>query len=291
LERLGEQLLAIISEERGALERPIGESERRIAAMKESLAGAERSMRELGYLFMAEQHHLSDTLVHRHKAFLASLSPRANQELEGGLQSISRGLGPSYRRRVMHEAQEVARRHVLPWLQTEQAEAEKEYREVARRFVQVGNDFLKKLAEAGIHEIARLPHALDPEAGFRIRSRFTFHDLIEIAQPASPLRWVADLILGIVGAQGVIEDDARQLLTHLLETNCTRVQSDILNRVQESRNRLEVEIRKLLHEIRRIADQALTHARAARAEGAPAVQAARVRLECLEREIRGTQVT
>jgi hypothetical protein len=291
LERLGEQLLAIISEQREALERPIEESERRIAAMKESLAGAERSMRELGYLFMAEQRHLSDTLVGRHRAFLFSSSPQASREFEQTLQSVSRGMGPCYRRRVMREAQEVARRHVLPWLQTEQAEAEKEYRQVAHRFVQVGNDFLKKLAEAGIREIARMPHALDPEAGFRIRSRFTFHDLIEIAQPASPLRWVADLILGLVGAHGVIEDDARHFLSHLLETNCTRVQSDILNRVQESRNRLEVEIRKLLHEIRHIAEQALTRARAARAEGASAVQAARARLECLEREIRGTQAT
>jgi hypothetical protein len=289
LERLGEQLLAIISEEREALERPIEESERRIAAMKESLTGAERSMRELGYLFMAEQNHLSDTLVRRHNAFLASLSPQANREFEQALQSVPRGMGPSYRRRVMQEAQEVARQHVLPWLQTEQAEAEKEYREVARRFVQMGNDFLKKLAEAGIWEIARMPHALDPEAGFRIRSRFTFHDLIEIAQPASPLRWGADLVLGLVAAHSVIEGAAQQFLTHLLETNCTRVQSDILNRVQESRNRLEVEIRKLLHEIRRIADQALTHARTAQAEGAPAVQAARARLDRLEHEIRMTQ--
>jgi hypothetical protein len=289
LERLGEQLLAIISEERDALERPIEESERRIAAMKESLAGAERSMRELGYLFMAEQQHLSDTLVDRHKAFLSLVSPQANQEFERALQSVPRGIGPAFRRRLMREAQEVARRRVLPWLQTEQVEAEKEYREVARRFVQVGNDFLKKLAEAGIREIARMPHALDSEAGFRIRSRFMFHDLIEIAQPASPLRWVGDLILGLAGAHGVIEADARQFLTHLLETNCTRVQSDILNRVQESRSRLEVEIRKLLHEIRRIAEQALTRARAARAEGASAVHVARVRLERLEREIRGTQ--
>jgi ribosome biogenesis GTPase A len=289
LERLSEQLLAIISEEREALERPIEESERRIATMKETLAGAERSMRELGYLFMAEQQHLSDTLVDRHKAFLASLSPQASQEFERALQSVSRGMGPSYRRRVMREAQEVARRHVLPWLRTEQVEAEREYRQVARRFVQMGNDFLKKLAEAGIWEIARMPHALDPEAGFRFRSQFTFHDLIEVAQPASPLRWVADLILGLVGAQGAIEDNAREFLTHLLETNCTRVQSDILNRVQESRSRLEVEIRKLLHEIRRIAEQALARARAARAEGASAVQAARARLECLEREIRETQ--
>jgi hypothetical protein len=289
LERLGEQLQLIVSEEREALERPIQESERRIAAMKESLSGAERSMRELGYLFMAEQHHLSDTLAHRHQAFLSSLLPRVSQEFEQGLQSVPRGMGPSYRHRVMRQAQDVARRHVLPWLQIEQVDAEKEYREVAHRFVQVGNDFLKKLADAGIREIGRMPHALDPEAGFRIRSRFTFHDLIEIAQPASPLRWMADLVLGLVGAHGVIEDDARQFLTHLLETNCTRVQSDILNRVQESRSRLEVEIRKLLHEIRRIAEQALTRARAARAEGVPAVQAARARLEGLEREIAMTQ--
>jgi hypothetical protein len=286
LERLSEQLLAIIDEERQALERPIEESERRIAALKESLGAAERSLRELGFLLTAEQHHLSDLLVERHKAFLASLSPRIDQEFEKSLQSLARGMGPAYRRRAMREAQEVARRHVLPWLQAEQLEAEKEYRQVARRFAQAGNEFLKKLADAGIHEIARLPHALDPAAGFLVRSRFTFHDLVEIAQPASPLRWLADLILGIGRAHRAIDADARRFLAHLLETNCTRVQSDILNRVQESRSRLEVEIRKLLHEIRRIAEQALTHARAAQAEGAPAVQAARARLDRLELEIR-----
>jgi len=286
IERLSEQLLAIINAEREALERPIEESERRIAALKESLAAAERSLRELGFLFMAEQHHLSDVLVERHKAFLASLSPRIDEEFDRALQLLPRGMGPAYRRSAMREAQNVARRHVLPWLQAEQLEAEKEYRQVARRFAQAGNEFLKKLADAGIHEIARLPRALDPEAGFLVRSRFTFHDLVEIAQPASPLRWAADLVLGVFRAQRAIDADARRFLAHLLETNCTRVQSDILNRVQESRSRLEVEIRKLLHEIRRIAEQALTHARAAQAEGAPAVLAARARLDRLDLEIR-----
>jgi len=286
LERLGEQLLAVTSEEREALERPLEESERRIGALEESLGAAERSLRELGFLFTAEQHHLSDTLLERHKAFRDSASPRIQAEFDGALRSLARGMGPAYRRRAMHEAQDVARRHVLPWLQAEQLEAEKEYRQVARRFAQAGDDFLRKLAGAGIHEIARLPHALDSEAGFRVRSRFTFHDLVEIAQPASPLRWVADLMLGVVRAYGVIDADARRFLAHLLETNCTRVQSDILNRVQESRSRLEVEIRKLLYEIRRIAEQALTHARTAQAEGAPAVQAARARLDRLELEIR-----
>jgi hypothetical protein len=34
--------------------------------------------------------------------------------------------------------------------------------------------------------------------------------------------------------------------------NCSRIQNDVLNRIQDSRGRLEVEIRKLLHEISRL---------------------------------------
>jgi hypothetical protein len=285
VERLSEQLLAIINEEREALTRPLEESERRIAAMRGAIAEADRSMRELGFLWMAEQRHLSDMFVDRHKKFLASVLPQAHEELENLLRSLPRSLGPSYRRAAMRQAQEIARRHVLPWLQTEQAEGEKEYRRVASRFVQMANDFLKRLAEAGVPELARLPHALDPEIGFRIRSGFTFRDFIEIAQPASPLRWLADLVLGIVGGRRVMESDAHEFLVQLLEINCTRVQSDILNRVQESRGRLEVEIRKLLHEINRVAVEALAHAREARAAGAASVEAALGRLARLEGEI------
>jgi len=285
VQRLSEQLMAIISEEREALERPIEESERRIAAMKETIAEAERSMRELEFLWMAEQRHLSDLFVDRHKAFLASVLPLANEEFERALRSVPRRMGPAYRRTIMREAQENAQRHVLPWLETEQEEGEKEYRRVASRFVQMANDFLKKLADAGIRELARMPHALDPETGFRTRSEFLFRDMIDVAQPASPLRWLADLVLGLVGARGVIEGGGREFLGRLLEVNCSRVQNDILNRVQESRGRLEVEIRKLLHEISRIAVEALTHAREARAAGAAAVEAAVARLDHRELEI------
>ena len=69
LQRLSEQLLAIISEDRDALQRPIEESERRIELMKETINEAERSMRELDFLFMAEQHRISDLFVDRHKRF------------------------------------------------------------------------------------------------------------------------------------------------------------------------------------------------------------------------------
>ncbi|MGD0416441.1 MAG: dynamin family protein [Terriglobales bacterium] len=286
LERISEQLLVIITEERQALQRPIEDSERRIAVMKQTIADAERSMRELAYLFMAEQQNLSDMFVDRHKAFLARVMPQASKEFDVALHSISGGLGPSYRRRVFREAQEVARRHIVPWLKPEQEEAEKEYRQVASRFVEMANEFLKKLANAGIPELARMPHALDPEGGFRVRSEFTFLDFIEVAQPASPLRWLADLILGLVGARSIIKDDARRFLARLLEFNSTRVQSDILNRVQESRGKLETEIRKLLHEVSRIAEQALARAKKVREEGAPAVEAELQRLDSLEQEVR-----
>ena len=80
VQRLSEQLLAIITEEREALERPIEESERRIAVMRETIAEAERSMRELEFLWMAEQRHLSDVFVDRHKEFLNSVWPSAEEE-------------------------------------------------------------------------------------------------------------------------------------------------------------------------------------------------------------------
>ncbi len=285
LQRLSEQLLVIISEGRDALQRPIEESERRITLMKKTIAEAERSMRELSFLFMAEQQRLSDIFVDRHKAFFATVVPQANREFQEALQTIPHWLGPSYRRRLMREAQEIDRRYVVPWLRPEQEEAEREYRGVALRFVEMGNDFLKKLSGAGIPELARMPHALDAETGFRVRSKFTFMEFIEVAQPASPLRWLADLLLGIVGAHSVIQNDARRFLERLLETNSTRVQSDILDRVQESRGRLEVEIRKLLHEVSRIAEQALVHARKVKEDGEPAVQAELNRLDGLEQEV------
>jgi hypothetical protein len=285
LERISDQLLLIMTEEREALQRPIEQSETRIAAMKRTIADAERSMRDLAYLFMGEQQHISDMFVDRHKTFLARVMPQALKEFDVSLQTISGWLGPSYRRRTFHEAQEVARRHVAPWLKPEQEEAENEYRRVALRFVEMANEFLKKLASAGIPELARMPHALDPERGFRVRSEFTFYEYRDVAEPASPVRWLADLLLGLVGARWIVRNEARRFLTRLLETNSTRVQSDVLNRVQESRGRLETEIRKLLHEVSRIAEQALVRARKVKEDGEPAVQAELSRLAGLEHEV------
>jgi GTP-binding protein EngB required for normal cell division len=285
LQRLSEQLLAVIDEDRDALKRPIEESERRIALMKETIREAERSMRELNFLFMAEQHRISDHFGDRHKQFFHSAWTESETEFGQALPSVPLGFGPHYRRRVMHLAQEISRRKVIPWLKTEQEEGERQYRAVAVRFVEMGNNFLKKLADADLSELTRMPHALDPESGHRVRSSFTFEKFIGTAQPPSPLRWLADIFLPFVGGRKLITNDAREFLRHLLEVNSARVQNDVLNRIQESRDRLEVEIRKLLHEISRIAEQALGRARRVKEEGTPAVQSAIERLDCLERDV------
>ncbi len=285
IQRLSEQLLAIISEDRDALQRPIEESERRIALMKETINAAERSMRELSFLFMAEQHRISDLFGDRHKQFFSSSWTESVAEFNDDLQSIPLGFGPHYRRRVMHLAQEISRRKVMPWLKPEQEEGERQYRAVALRFVEMGNKFLKELAGAGLSELTRMPHALDPEKGLRVGSSFIFEKFIGTAEPPSPLRWLADVFLPFVGARKVITNEARDFLRHLLEVNSSRVQNDVLNRIQESRDRLEVEIRKLLHEVSRIAEQALDWARKVKEEGTPAVHSAVERIDRLESDV------
>ena len=285
LRRLSEQLVAVVNEDRDALLRPIEESERRIKLMKETIGEAERSMRELGFLFMAEQHRISDLFLERHREFFRSAWKESESEFGKELSTLQRGFGPNYRRSAMHLAQEISRIKVMPWLKPEQEEGERQYRAVAMRFVEMGNSFLRKLADAGLSELTRMPHALDPEKGFRIRSQFVFEDFIGTAQPPSPLRWLADVFLPLVGARKVIASEAREFLRHLLEVNSSRVQNDVLNRIQESRDRLEVEIRKLLHEISRIAEHALDRARKVKEEGAPAVQSTIDRLDRLEQEV------
>jgi hypothetical protein len=253
--------------------------------MRETISEAERSMRELNFLFMAEQQRISDLFVERHKRFARSARTGCETEFGAELQSVSLGLGPHYRRRLMHLAQEIARRKITPWLKPEQEEGERQYGAVALRFVEMANNFLKKLAGAGLSELTRMPHALDPEKGLRVRPKFIFEDFIGTAEPPSPLRWLADVFLPFVGGRKLITNDAREFLRHLLEVNSSRVQNDVLNRIQDSRGRLETEIRKLLHEFSRIAEQALDRARRVKEEGTPAVQSAIERLNRLERDV------
>jgi predicted GTPase len=284
--RLSQELFAIMAEEREALVRPIEESQWRINNLRQTISEAERSLRDVNYLFMGEEHHLSDMFLAQRKLFLTSAMPQVEAQFGDQLKALPRRYGPGFRAAAFRLARQVSERSLQPWLEAEQAAAEQEYRKLAVRFVNIGNDFLKKLGESGVSEFTRMPNALDSDCGFRVPSRFTFERSLHVALPASPLRYIADLFLGIVQGYGVIEKEARAFLDHLMNMNSTRVQSDVINRVQESRGLLEVEIRKLLHEVTRIAEHALQRARVAKSEGASAVQSALAQLDRVESSLR-----
>lgn len=236
---------------------------------------------------MAEKHRLSDLFLERRKKFLRENLVAAKAEANEEFQKIRRReFGPRFRRDAMYAAQTVAASRVLPWLTKEELVAEEEYRKVAGRFVNIGNEFLAKLSESKIPGLSRMPNALNSEKGFRVGSRFRFEELINIAQPASPLRYAADIALGLVGACAVIQKDAMGFLEYLLEMNSARVQSDLMDRIEASQGELEAEIRKLLHQITRVATAALEHAREAKSRGTAAVEEKLDRIASAEQELR-----
>ena len=106
----------------------------------------------------------------------------AHEELDAALRALQTPSGPRFRRDALREAQETAKRLVMPWLAAEENFAEQSFRAAVQRFVDMGNDFLRRMAEAGIPELADMPRPLDAEQGFRTRSRFYFYDFIEVAR-------------------------------------------------------------------------------------------------------------
>jgi GTP-binding protein EngB required for normal cell division len=287
LRRAAGQLLAIIDEERGAMTRPLEESERRMAELQRTLEQAERAMKDLGVLLTAEQQRISEVFAERRNAFLRQAQSSAFQELRKRVPFVPpRRSGPAYRRDINHLAQEVARAQLAPWLESESRYAQEAFGKSAQRFIELGNDFLHQVKEIGAAELTAPPQELDSEPGLRAESQFRFNLIERVAAPASPLLYIADLASSILGLRGYIVRGAEEFLGQLIEVNSARVQSDVDERVRESRRKLEAEIRDVLRGAATVAANALNHARAARAAGASAVEASLTRLRALENEIR-----
>lgn len=283
--RLSSQLLIVVKEERDALTRPFDESERRISQLREIVSQAEQSLNGLGYLFSGEQQRLSKTFGDHRDVFLKSVRDVAHHELSSALKSLPRTNGPRYRRSAMRAAQDVARNHTMPWLETEKTKGEEAYRKIAKRFTDLTTDFLSKTRGIRTSELEYLPRELTAEQDFRTRSEFQFYEYIVVAIPASPIRYVADLMLGAIRAHSVIDAAAHDFLDLLLEINSERVRNDLEERVTKSRRALEAEIRTVLHELSAVSERALARARTAHAAGAPSVESSLKRLAGIEAEL------
>jgi len=172
----------------------------------------------------------------------------------------------------------------VSWLENEARYAEQEFKKTASRFVELGNDFLHRLADSGVPELDELPEELVSGQELLGQSHFYFQEIERVA-PASPLLLLADLVRGLLGSRQRMLRDAQDSLDQLLEVNSSKAQSDIDERIRESRKKLESEIKRSLAEASLVADRALAHAKPAQAAGVPAVEAALARLDNFEREI------
>ena len=284
--RIAGQLLAIIDERHTALVAPIEETERRVAALDAVVRDAERSMQELGYLLFAEQQRLARTFEADRDEFLAGAVPAARRDLVVAFPSMRHRWGPTLRRALLARAQEIAREHITPWLAEQQVGAREAYRAAFARFAALGNHFLARLAPTLGIAANQLADRVDPDLDFHMRSSFYFNDLIHIAQPASPFRFLADIVLGLLGLRRPFERSAYAFLERLLYMNASRVQHDVEDRMVESRRLLESEIREVLGDVRSSAARALEEARIARACGAEAVGAQVERLNELALKVR-----
>ena len=281
--RFLERLLAEIDEQRDALVRPVAESEKRIGSLSASVAAAERSMADLGYLLMAEVDRLTKKFGEDREGFLSSVREPAEREL---IREIDAGVSEASRRplraRARDTAAAIARRHLDAWLATEQPAAEALYRGATERFLALGNEFLRRFVKHAELGPETFPAELGPEAGFRAKSRLFYTELLAVAQP-SLLSWVLDRVRTPGALRHAVGRDASAYLERLLFSNSARIQNDLIERMRESRRRLEAEIRSRLSEAVQSAVSALERAKARHAEGEASVAAEIGRLDGLRR--------
>ena len=281
IKRFLERLIAEIDEQRDALVRPVAESEKRIGSLSVSVAEAGRSMADLGYLLMAEVDRLTKKFGEDREKFLSAGLESAEREL---IRQIDAGASETslrpLRTRVREAAAAIARCHLDAWLASEQPAAEALYRGAAERFLALGNEFLRRFLKSGELGPETFPAELGPEAGFRAKSRLFYTELLAVAQP-SPFSWVLDRFRTPGALRRAVGRDAAAYLERLLSSNSARIQNDLIERVRESRRRLEAEIRARLSEAVRSATSALERAKARHAEGEASVAAELGRLDGL----------
>lgn len=277
---LADRLIRELGERRGALTRPIAESERRVASLQQCAAAAERTISGLSYAFLAEQDRLGAMFARRREIFLREALPRATAELTARLQETSSWRGPALRRRAFAQAQEVYRPWVERWRAAEQPVAERAYREVSSRFVELANGFLAQLGDSGEAALAALPRAIGIDLGFRVRSGLFYTEMMTLTS-RSPLHWIWDLARPRASLLRSVELGATHYLQRLLEANTARVRSDFDERVIESRRRLEAEVRALIQEVHASAARALDQTRQRLAAGEAAVSEELSRIDAL----------
>jgi hypothetical protein len=282
VDRLAERLLADIDEQIGALTRPANASKRRLVALRACVAHAERSLRDLGPLLQAEQARLAGIFEQEGARFLERSRGPALRDLSASIDAWPDARDA--RRRAADLAQGIARQRITVWEAEVEPLAERLYRGAVERFAALVNGVLRELEQTGEGALSASPRSVDAELGLCKKKRFQFHELLTLSEPNAGA-WLLDRVRGRRGRMEAAKEHASTYLVRLLSTNSARVANDLVERVLESRRRLESEVAAGLRDLLASAERSAEQARRWHAEGAEAVRAERDRLHALRERV------
>jgi GTP-binding protein EngB required for normal cell division len=275
---LGARVLRDLGERRAALVRPLDESAARIAALRRSVADAERALDDLHHQLVGEHERFARALTERLGRFLDGAVPYGRAVLGRTLASCTREPGGSLHEEAVRQAQRIARRAFERWRAEEAPAAEALYRGTSRRFLEAANAFLERVSRG---DAAGVPPLLGDEVGFRVAADIRYTELLPLASPPPLARAVAVLLTRRQRAR-LVRRRAEGYLARIMLTNAHRVTHGLIEQARESRGRLEADLRRQLGEGVRCAERALEAAEASRAGGAEAIAAELRRLASLE---------
>jgi GTP-binding protein EngB required for normal cell division len=281
--RLSKATLDLVQQDRENLLRPFPESEKKMNELQTIAAGAEQSIGDLVPLWDAAERAFLAGLTRRRAAFLDGVRPTAQEQLSRCCRH-TRGTGLARRDCYLGCAQRIARDLVEPWLKQEEEWANAQYLATAKRFGQLSQDLLLR-----VENLSVMPSVLQEDIHIdplgTTRRRFHFHELETLARPASPFRNLRDFLLLIFQQDHRIQQDASALLDHLIETNASRVEADVRERIAECRRVLQSALLKSIHLTARLARESLQRAQCAHAKGLTVVNQRLAELSKIEDEV------
>ena len=288
--RIGARLRTEIARYVVTLIEPVEAADAQIARLTGLVDVAERRLDELAPVLAAHERQIAGAFSRTANTFLRDITPSAHAMLAERLGQLP-AFGPRIRRVAMARAQDVAAAVIGAWLTSAEREAATLHEQVMRRFADASADLWRSIQQSGVAELETLPDLEDIRTVIGGTSRFRFNEQLTTAQPASPLRYAADVVLALIGRRSTILADAHRFLDWLLELNVGRAESDLVERVVHGRQALERSLRSQLGSVRERAARALIRTKHVRAHGVPAVEREfdrlselRVRISVLSRD-------
>lgn len=272
VERLTARLDATLALQQLALTEPVKVAAERVRVLSGRIEEIHRSVRDLSAVLGGREIDLAASFGAEASAFLDAARTGAHHDLGARISELRLSFGPALRRSALAAAQTVAADVLARWRPVADARAGEAFGLAMRQMASAIGSLCRAAARDAESEAMLSAIGFDTATEFGQESSFHFSEQIAIAQPASPLRFIADTVLAAVGLRRVIVADAHRFLDWLLDVNVGRAESDLIERLRIGRQRLQTELARALAAVRSSAQVSLERGVRAREAGMAAVE-------------------